>query len=215
MDSLRTKQLEEEQRWVQGLQGDISVMAQAVAEQVVDNLEREVAKETETGFMQDIAEDFQRSLLWDVSSAFEEAIDQQLLGEIREQSSLLDELLQEGWSFDSDRQAQDSLRKSVRLLPQVKPHVDRIFQKARPKVVTQIFRAIAHDVEDMEKEWQADGEALSQAFTRERSDLERTVTKIAENLLQQLRLNYRQALDQAERRIRGVIGSNSIPKGAA
>lgn len=197
MSTELTQIVEAEQAWVSRISTDIPAMAIAVGEYVADQLEATIRKEAETGFMPDIAADLQRILEMDASRAFEEGIDRQLLEEIRRRSERLQDLLHEDWILNSDRQALDSLRKSVRLLPQLKPHLDRVFRKAKPMVVTQLFRAIAHDVEDMEREWMADGQALCDAFERERGALEATITKMAESLLQQLRLEYRHALDAA------------------
>ncbi len=175
-----TQTMAAEQTWVSRISTDIPAMARSVGEYVPDCLEAAIRKQAETGFMPDIAEDFQRTLLMDASRAFEEGVEQQLLQELRRRSDQLKNLLNESWILDSDRQALDSLRKSVRLLPQIKPHLDRIFRKAKPTAVTQLFRAITHDVEDMEQEWMADGRALCEAFDRERNALEATITKMAE-----------------------------------
>ncbi len=214
METQAVQVLEAERFWMASLQSDIPAMARAVGEQVADVLEAAISKEAETGVMPDIMEDLQRTLEMDASRAFEEAIDRQLLQEMRQRSERMQNLLADAWDLDSDRQALDSLRKSIRLLPQIKPHLDRVFRKAKPMVVTQLFRAIAHDVEDMEKEWLADGEALRDAFANEREAIEKTIAKVAENLLDQLRLDYRHALDHAQRLAEAGQGMQKLHDGA-
>lgn len=199
MNTQILQMLETDRRWLESLRADIPAMARAVGEEVADTIETEISNEAKSGIMPDIAKDLQRTLQTDASKAFEDEIDRQLLQEMRRHSEQMRSHLAEQWQLDSERQSLDSLRKSIRLAPQLKPQFDRIFRKAKPLVVTQLFRAIAHDVEDMEKEWLADGEALCDAFDKERDALERTISKAAESLLEQLRLDYRRALEQALR----------------
>ncbi len=166
---------------------------------MADFLGSEITREAETGVMLDVLEDLQRTLQMDASQAFEGAVERQLLQEMRQRSERMPSLIQDAWDLDNDRQALDSLSKSVRPLLQIKSHLDRVFRKAKPLLVTQLFCAITHDVEDMEEEWLADDQVLCDAFDREWAAIEQTVSKVAELLLDQPRLDYRRALDQAQR----------------
>ncbi len=71
-----------------------------------------------------------------------------------------------------------------------------MFQRAKPGVLTQLFRAIGDDTEHMEKEWQDDGEKLRSAFERERLALQKEIAQLAEEIIQRLRLYYQQALEE-------------------
>ncbi len=190
------ERVELERQWLQSLRADSPAMAQVVAEDVVDALDREIDEETEDGLIWDVAEGLQQTLLMEVSTQFEKAIESSVLQTLENRSRQLAQVLGEEWTFDPDRAALDNLRKSLRLVPRLKPYIDSMFQRAKPGVATLLFRAVKDDIEDMEKEWQADGEKLRSAFERERLALQKEIAQIAEEIIQRLRLYYQQALEE-------------------
>ncbi len=190
------ERVELERQWLQSLRADIPAMAQVVAEDVVDALDREIDKETEDGLIWDVAEGLQQTLLMEVSTQFEKAIENSVLQTLESRSRQLAEALGKEWTFDPDRAALDNLRKSLRLVPRLKPYFDRMFQRAKPGVATLLFRAVKDDLEAMEKEWQDDGEKLRTSFAKERPALQKEIAQIAEEIIQRLRLYYQQSLEK-------------------
>ena len=196
MDTTSLNRIEAEREWLREFREDISVLAAAVAEDTVDALEGEIERETKNGFIWDLAEGLQTSLLMALSSAFEESVQDTVVRGLDAHSRQMAVALDASWSFDVDRAELDNLRKSLRLVQRVRPLIERLFTQAKPSVVTQIFRAIGNDIEDMAREWQNDGEILRQAFAKARALFQKELQRIAEELIQRLRLQYQQALDQ-------------------
>lgn len=195
-DTASLHRIEAERAWLREFRTDISALSATVAEDAVDALEGEIEKETEHGFVWDLAEGLQTSLLMTLSSVFEESIKDTVVKGLEMHSRQMSVALDTSWSFDIDRAELDNLRKSLRLVQRVQPLIEGIFTQAKPSVVTQIFRAIGDDIDKMEREWQDDGEKLRQAFARKRMLLQKELQQIAEELIQRLRLQYQQSLDQ-------------------
>ncbi len=190
------ERVELERQWLQGLRADVPALAQTVAEDVVDALESEIDKETEDGLIWDVADGLQRALLLNLSDQFEKAVEQAVLKSMDARSRQLAAALGGDWAFDTDRAALDNLRKSLRLVQRLLPYLERIFQRAKPGVLTQLFRAVGDDLDRMKKQWQDDGERLRSVFRQERPALQKEIVSIAEELIQRLRLYYQQALEQ-------------------
>ena len=206
MDRIVEQRLRDEERWIDDMREEIPFLAQTVAEEVNDRLEALITKETKDGWIFDTHEDFQRFLEMDLSEAFETSIERIWLSILRERGKRLDMVVGEAWSFDAEAQALDSLRKSIRLLPKAKPLLERMFRRAKPGAFVQIFRAVVNDVEDMEKEWSEDGEALRSAFAALRPEIETLVAKAASDWIQKSCIQYRRAVENADLVLSGAAG---------
>ncbi|MBU2805637.1 hypothetical protein HF668_10865 [Acidithiobacillus ferridurans] len=198
MNSEQAAVVEKERQWMQDLRSDVPALAQTIAEEVTDALEADLDRETEDGMIWDLADGCQTILLTGLSEHFEQALERSLLGTMEIHSRHLKGVFGAAWTFDGDRAALDNLRKSLRLIPRMRPMLEKIFQRAKPGVLKLLLRGIGDDVEGMEKEWQDDGERLRHIFAQERPALQRELTVIAEELIQRLRLSYQQAVDQLQ-----------------
>ncbi|MGK9451806.1 hypothetical protein ACSSZE_11195 [Acidithiobacillus caldus] len=190
--------IQAEQQWIARLRDDIPGIAVALTETILNRLEKEIEEQTRGGWLADTADVLRRLLSLELSDAFEAGIEREVLALLRTRESPLKLLLGRNWEFNSDRQALNGLRKSIRLLPLLQYRIERMLQRAKPGALTQLFRAITNEVDDIEGEWEKDGAALRAAFEAERSEIEALITQAASELLRQLCAQYRRALDIAE-----------------
>jgi len=193
LETLIERQRAEIQNW----RSNADEIGEQIADQVWDALERELEDLTSDGLLWDLSETLQMGLTTALALNFDEACERSITRRLEAHSAAL-LAADPDWNYDVGRTSLDHLRKSLRIRQHFTPRFERLFEQAKPGVLSLLGRAFVSDedyvLKHMERDSQRDAARLRSVFYTARREIAREIAQLGSDLLRRACHSYLEAL---------------------